>query len=669
MQQTLSPFSWIENLSLKRALQILTAIFILVISGLVSYTVISLKQQNNDSLVINIAGRERMLSEKLTKEYFLELETARANGKTPSLDAMIKTEQLFEISLDALDRGGNTYLDLAMQQPAVLPPASAEVSAQLQQVKALWQTQKTLLASIANSSYSTADLFEINKHSADVLKNMNKAVMMFTAEADHRIAVMERNQFIAAACAILIVILFTSMIARSILRSINSTIETARRISSGDLKQYGATNYATNEMGTLSRSVEQMRVSLHDIINVVQQNSRQMAHSANQVTAVSTEISSSSKLQQDNSTEVISAINDLLDTSMVVSENIGKTAQISQDTLATAKEGIVYVNHNIQELGKAVASVNKTAEQMEALKEFTLQINEITESIHTIAEQTNLLALNAAIEAARAGEQGRGFAVVADEVRNLAGRTSSSSKEISDLIAQLMDKVESSVDSMNTVVSAVHQSQQTSEKTVEAFTSMSDGIDKTTESTETIHRFNHQQTEKLTYLNEKLDVLFSVLKESTDKATTTSMVANDLYQISEQLDKQLSGFDTHQSDSISKSETDKRRTPRAENKLRASIFQGHITTDGLTSDLSMEGLKIRSTSKLNRNDKLKIQFHLPAQLEKSNFRNMTLDATIIHMADAEDYYNYGLRFVNLTGYEQQFLKALFTHFHVPYQYQ
>lgn len=663
-------FGFLANLSIKRKLQLLILLFLVVVTGLVGYTLKSIEAQKNDTLVVNIAGRQRMLSQKVTKEFLLALHTAKQLSDQQVLAQIDNSRQLFSVSLQALIHGGLTYSDLGMKKSLTLPPAPEHIKDQLEIVSGLWQELQQQLQAVTPGQFNHQQLTAISEQSVKVLANMNKAVGMFAAHSDQKIYTMERNQIIIGVVSILVALLLSSLTISSITRPLTRILNTTQRISDGNLiASQDPIIEGKNEFASLNQNVEGMRASLHDVIGVVKANSRQMAHSAQQVSIVSGEISQASQLEQESSQQVLTAVNSLLDTSDNVNQSIESAYHLSQQTNQQAEQGLEIVRQSIDELNAAVGSVHATAEQMNELKSFTVQINEITQSIHNIAEQTNLLALNAAIEAARAGEHGRGFAVVADEVRNLAARTSSSSGEISTLLEQLTHKVENSVNSMQKVVVTVNQSQEKSDQTVISFNEMKTGISQTMQSAEDIASSNQQQSERLKYLDSKLKELFSVLVESTSKASTTSMVAEDLFSISERLEAELKKFATQAKESVTSSSNEKRAFPRAENKLMVSITQQEQRFQGLSDDISLQGLKVRCPQELDQSQSITLELSTPQALHGQIGNRLHLQADIVHKEKSAQGFSYGLQFKGLNEQSEAKIKKLFHHFKQPYLFK
>ena len=658
----------LNHLSISKRLQMLTLIFVLIISGMVGYTSISLSQQAGDGQIINVAGRQRMLTQKFTKEFFLAVELAKGKQAQLNTASFEKTKALFEVSLQALIEGGKTYADLGMSKAINLPNADDIALDQLNEVARLWQDLQNKIAAFSIQQYTAADLEQISQQSVAVLASMNKAVGILANASDSAVHTMERILILSGVISLFVGILVSSMIARSITRPLNVVLASTERISEGDLMHYFDDNHQKHELGNLTTHIEQMRISLHEVITLVQQNSRQMAHSAEQVSSVSKEITEANEEQKASSDHVQTAIGLLVESSVAVSEQIEETTKFSQTTRELAERGIEVVQQSIGQLNNAVDCVYVTNTKLSELKDFTQQIHEISQSINNIAEQTNLLALNAAIEAARAGEQGRGFAVVADEVRNLASRTSSSSNEITELISQLTTQVDGSTESMQKVVDNVNQSQRYSEETVASFSSMEKGILQTTESVTVILDANTRQVDSLHALDEHLKTLLNVLAESTDKATTTALVAGDLYEMSESLEKHLQSFNTESVEQIIAESGDKRKFPRVNNKLRVNLQQGSLEGDGLTLDISMQGLKVRSALEFNDKQPVTIIMHPPSIENENAVAPYKLEADLIHTKRVDNLYHYGFRFTNLSPTDQQSLENVFTYFKKPYQY-
>ncbi len=413
-----------------------------------------------------------------------------------------------------------------------------------------------------------------------------------------------------------------------------------------------------------------MRGVLSRVINTVQQNSRQMSVSSGQVAIISKEISESSSREQESSDQVLQAIESLQQIAQTVDTHI-EEAQLNVDkTVQQAREGVDVVTQNIEELAETVSSVNTTAEQMATLKQATMRIHKIIESIENIASQTDLLALNATIEAARAGEAGKGSAVVASEIKELSRQTADSTTEITNLIDSLTEQVDNSVDSMQQVVEKVHNAQQQSKQTVLAFESMKDGVGSATESTGHIAEYNHQQSEQLTQLHERLYELFDVLKRSTNKTQETTLVANDLHLVSERLNVTLSGFVTAPEASIERSGSEKRETPRIENRIRVTVNleQGGLQINGMTQDISMGGINLKCSQKLQKNTSLPIIIHLPLDERGETVEMLHLTGRIVREEKKQGFYHYGIQFSTLNSEQKQSLQTIFDFFCKQHSY-
>ncbi|VAX11689.1 Methyl-accepting chemotaxis protein I (serine chemoreceptor protein) [hydrothermal vent metagenome] len=670
LQSRLAQLTGIGHLAVRHKLMVLTILFVAVISAIEIHISFTLNQQKSDGLVVNIAGRQRMLTQKFTKEFFLASQRAQANNTALDKAQMEQTKRLFDVSLAALHNGGETYLDLGMSKPVTLPGTTIpEVQKQLGDVKLLWHKLQRAVEADISSTTAEEKLFSINQLSVKTLAAMNKAVGMLAAKSDLKVQTMLANQKWIWVAAILVSGLVAWLIANAIVRPLEQIVCITRRISDGDLKKYPVGIQSRDELGVLTQQVDEMRASLTGVICMVQHNSRQMAYSSNQIASISNEISNTSKQEQEGSQQVLQATSSLQQIATTVSEHINLASQTAEKTRKYATEGVAIVHEGIGELGRTVDSVNATAKEMEVLHQATGQISEIITTIHNIAEQTNLLALNAAIEAARAGEQGRGFAVVADEVRNLAGRTAESTTQITQLIQRLTKLVEGSVSSMQQVVEHVHHSEQKAEQTVRAFESMTDGINRTTDCTEQIAQYNQQQMDQLCDLHGKLDNLASVLLISAEKAGSTSFVATDLHQISDQLTDLLGQFETDEIAPEIRSEGEMRDHPRMQHQIKVKIAQGADVSYGQTMDISMTGIYIRCPHQFDDLIPVELQLYIPKDGAKWNESRLNISAKIVRSETEGGVNLYGLNFQSISEDAKEQLQQVFHYFGKPHKYE
>jgi len=659
----------IEQLPVAKKLRVLIIFFLALLTSIILYTSFTLYQQKNDGMVINIAGRQRMLTQKFTKEFFLALQQAKESGRTIEKKFITSTGRLFELSLKALDNGGTTYKDLGMKKPIKLPPAgSSRIKKQLAEVAVLWSRLKQEISAVEPDHITTEKLKAINKQSVKTLAAMNRAVGMFADRSDGKVRFMQITQIVMWLVGIVLSLLIASVIVTSLTDPLDRIVSDTERISGGDLKDYPDKRNSQDEIGILTAHVNRMRLALSNTIYSVQQNSRQMAYSSREVAVISEEISTAGEKQQQSSEEVLEATEQLQQISATVNEQVGRAREVIGQTKDHAEQGIIAVHEGIEKLSTAVNSVHTTAEELNGLKHAADQIHKIIESIENIADQTNLLALNATIESARAGEAGKGFAVVANEIKELAKQTADSTTEITQLINQLTGRVSGSVNSMQEVVAQVNESREQSRQTVSVFEEMAQGVGEATESTDGIAKHNRQQAQYLTMFSEKLGGLLEVLEDSSKKAETSSMVAENLHQISEELNSTLAKFTTDTIPLPKRDPGEKRRAPRVRNRVAVRLEQDGRIMDGITQDISMQGLSIKCRYPLKINQRMAVSLYLPKKDEDGQFDTLALTIQVLRENRDGKYYVYGVSFVDLNQTQKDRLQDAFAYFNQPHRY-
>jgi methyl-accepting chemotaxis protein len=239
--------------------------------------------------------------------------------------------------------------------------------------------------------------------------------------------------------------------ARSVMRQIGGepayATEVTRRIAAGDLTVSVQTRL--NDDSSLLAGMRQMQESLRKIIGQIHQVVQEVASNTAQMSAVSRQVSSGSDRQSDAAASMAAAVEEMTVSVGHVAANADGVKEMAAEARSLSEGGSTIVKNAITDINKIADSFSHSTTLIQTLSGQTDQISSIANVIKEIADQTNLLALNAAIEAARAGEQGRGFAVVADEVRKLAERTSQSTREIATMIATIQSGTQSAVQGMD----------------------------------------------------------------------------------------------------------------------------------------------------------------------------------------------------------------------------
>lgn len=297
-----------------------------------------------------------------------------------------------------------------------------------------------------------------------------------------------------------------------------------------------------DELGELAGHVNRFMETLQGLIREIGSNTDEVSNAAESLLEVSSKSQHVADEQSQAITQVVTAVNELTMAIQEVARNTNQTAQSTKDANVITDQGQGLIRLAVSRVQELSTNVSQTASTMEKLQDDAKNVTSVIDVIRGVAEQTNLLALNAAIEAARAGEQGRGFAVVADEVRTLASRTQQSTQDIQGMLGQLQGGVQKAVEAMNASASMTSEAVSSASDAGTSLTGIASAVQQINNMALQIATAAEEQSSVTAEIDRNLVEINELAMSNSDGATRTAQESQRLSQLSSQLRTLLRQF-------------------------------------------------------------------------------------------------------------------------------
>lgn len=342
---------------------------------------------------------------------------------------------------------------------------------------------------------------------------------------------------LVAAVAVISAYLFK----RQLSGRIEDAMQVATAIADGNLQQQ-IDDEGNDEVAELLSAMSTMQSQLRNMLGEIKAASVELGTASQSVASTAEQLSASSDEQSNASDMIATSVQQLSASINQVSDNAEEARTISEQSSRGADESAAVMEQMVASMNRINAAVTQASEQLQTLDKQSEQISSIVNVIKGIADQTNLLALNAAIEAARAGEQGRGFAVVADEVRSLAQRTSHSTDEIESMVGQIQEGTQSTVKQMTAGVREVEEGVELASMTGKAINDIRDSFERVLQVVQDISGALGEQNKASDEVANNVEQFSGMAEQNKEATRHSSATAHSLQTLSAKLAKSVSRF-------------------------------------------------------------------------------------------------------------------------------